>query len=149
MFRSGWGSGHFVLKYQRVKLNTNLFIIKLQCSPPFQSTPKHNANHWFLLCCLVIFFTSECSKHCSLCYNDTECYECTQGFYLNGVQECERKSSGTFHIIKSSSVKSKSHKRLVSTTNETNPLFILQNVQSTAPCATMAQSVMNAHRDFT
>ncbi len=33
---------------------------------------------------------SECSKHCSLCYNETECYECTQGFFLSETGECER-----------------------------------------------------------
>ncbi len=36
---------------------------------------------------------SECSKHCSLCYNETECYECTQGYFLNEIQECESKFS--------------------------------------------------------
>lgn len=36
-------------------------------------------------------FISECSKHCSLCYNETECYDCTHGFFLNEVQECESK----------------------------------------------------------
>ncbi len=35
-------------------------------------------------------FISECSKHCSMCYNETECYECTQGFFLNENMECER-----------------------------------------------------------
>ncbi len=38
-----------------------------------------------------IYVLSECAKHCSLCYNETECYECTQGFYLDGSGECERK----------------------------------------------------------
>ncbi len=33
----------------------------------------------------------ECSKHCSLCYNETECYECTHGYFLNEGQECESK----------------------------------------------------------
>ncbi len=41
-------------------------------------------NFFFLLSC------SECAKHCTLCYNETECYECTQGFYLNEDGECER-----------------------------------------------------------
>ncbi len=36
-------------------------------------------------------FLSECVKHCSLCYNETECYECTQGFYLDMNSECKRK----------------------------------------------------------
>ncbi len=34
---------------------------------------------------------SECTKHCSLCYNETECYECTQGYFLTENGECERK----------------------------------------------------------
>ncbi len=34
---------------------------------------------------------SECSPHCSLCYNETECYECTQGFYLDENGQCKRK----------------------------------------------------------
>lgn len=33
---------------------------------------------------------SECAKHCSLCYNETDCYECTQGFFLSATGECER-----------------------------------------------------------
>ncbi len=37
-----------------------------------------------------IDFISECPKHCSLCWNETECYECTQGFYLDGQAECQR-----------------------------------------------------------
>ncbi len=33
---------------------------------------------------------SDCPSHCSLCWNETECYECTQGFYLDGESsECE------------------------------------------------------------
>ncbi len=32
---------------------------------------------------------AECPKHCSLCYNETECYECTPGYFLNGMQKCE------------------------------------------------------------
>ncbi len=34
---------------------------------------------------------AECSKHCSMCYNETECYECTAGYFLNDIQECESK----------------------------------------------------------
>ncbi len=34
---------------------------------------------------------SECSKHCSLCWNETECYECTHGYYLDSVGECQSK----------------------------------------------------------
>ncbi len=44
---------------------------------------KHMANEFYIF--------SECSKHCSLCYNATECYECTQGYFLNEIQECESK----------------------------------------------------------
>ncbi len=39
--------------------------------------------------CFSMF--SECAKHCSMCYNETECYECTQGFYLVENGECKRK----------------------------------------------------------
>ncbi len=38
-----------------------------------------------------ILSISECAKHCSLCYNETECYECTQGLYLGENGECKRK----------------------------------------------------------
>ncbi len=38
-----------------------------------------------------IYHIAECSKHCSLCYNETECYECTHGYFLNAIQECESK----------------------------------------------------------
>lgn len=31
----------------------------------------------------------ECEKHCSLCYNATECYECTHGYYITESAECE------------------------------------------------------------
>ncbi len=33
-------------------------------------------------------FFAECAPHCSMCYNETECYECTQGFYLSENGEC-------------------------------------------------------------
>ncbi len=39
---------------------------------------------------LICFSLTECAKHCSLCYNETECYECTQGFYLDATGECIR-----------------------------------------------------------
>ncbi len=29
-----------------------------------------------------------CPTHCSLCYNATECYECTQGYFLTEKSEC-------------------------------------------------------------
>ncbi len=38
----------------------------------------------------MLYTISECAKHCSLCYNETECYECTQGFFLTENGECER-----------------------------------------------------------
>ncbi len=34
---------------------------------------------------------TDCAKHCSMCYNETECYECTQGYYLTENSECESK----------------------------------------------------------
>ncbi len=33
----------------------------------------------------------ECPHHCSLCWNETECYECTQGYFLDPLGICERK----------------------------------------------------------
>ncbi len=44
----------------------------------------------------LLFCISECAKHCSLCYNETECYECTQGFFLDENGECKRKFSTKF-----------------------------------------------------
>ncbi len=47
-----------------------------------------------ILCVMVNYvynIFSECSKHCSLCYNETECYECTKGYFLSEIQECESK----------------------------------------------------------
>ncbi len=41
-------------------------------------------------------FISECPKHCSLCYNETECYECTQGFYMDENGECKRKLASLY-----------------------------------------------------
>ncbi len=38
-------------------------------------------------------FFSECAMHCSLCYNETECYECTHGFFLTENGECQRRLS--------------------------------------------------------
>ncbi len=32
---------------------------------------------------------AECAKHCSLCYNETECYECTQGYFITENAECQ------------------------------------------------------------
>ncbi len=40
----------------------------------------------------AIFFL-ECPKHCSMCYNETECYECVPGYFLNGLMECESRSN--------------------------------------------------------
>ncbi len=42
----------------------------------------------YMTWCLLF---SECAKHCSLCYNETECYECTQGYFLTDTAECQRK----------------------------------------------------------
>ncbi len=44
-------------------------------------------NLHFIKACSCPF--SECPKHCSMCYNETQCYECTQGYFLNGEMECE------------------------------------------------------------
>ncbi len=40
-----------------------------------------------------VIFISECPKYCSLCYNETECYECSQGYFLNELQQCESRFS--------------------------------------------------------
>ncbi len=40
--------------------------------------------------CISIIL-SECEKHCTLCYNETECYECVQGYFLDTNSLCERK----------------------------------------------------------
>ncbi len=40
---------------------------------------------------MPIYFLTECSKHCSLCYNETECYECTQGYFMTEDAECQSK----------------------------------------------------------
>ncbi len=42
-------------------------------------------------CTNILIVILECSKHCSLCYNDTSCYECTQGYFLNSEGQCESK----------------------------------------------------------
>ncbi len=44
------------------------------------------------LCSIMMVggFISECASHCSLCYNETECYECRQGFFLTENGECQR-----------------------------------------------------------
>ncbi len=36
-------------------------------------------------------YFSECAEHCSMCYNETQCYECTQGYFLSENMECESK----------------------------------------------------------
>ncbi len=38
----------------------------------------------------MIKFISECAKHCSLCYNETECFECTHGYFLTESGDCQR-----------------------------------------------------------
>ncbi len=50
----------------------------------------------FLLIILIWFL--ECAKHCSICYNETECYECTQGYFLTDEGECESKYTQTHTI---------------------------------------------------
>ncbi len=39
----------------------------------------------------VQLYFIECAKHCSMCYNETECYECTQGYFLTEIGECQSK----------------------------------------------------------
>ncbi len=39
---------------------------------------------------MFLFLLSECAKHCSMCYNETECFECTQGYFLTENGECQR-----------------------------------------------------------
>ncbi len=38
---------------------------------------------------IIKYLFTECAKHCSMCYNETECYECTPGFFLTEIGECE------------------------------------------------------------
>ncbi len=45
-----------------------------------------------------ICILAECAKHCSMCYNETECYECTQGYFLTEIGECQRKSGYSISI---------------------------------------------------
>ncbi len=49
---------------------------------------------------IVFYIFSECSKHCSLCFNETECYECTQGYFLNNEMECESKLTTCSNYMK-------------------------------------------------
>ncbi len=46
---------------------------------------------------MTYFYFTECPKHCSLCYNATECYDCTNGYFLNEIQECESELPCPFH----------------------------------------------------
>ncbi len=46
---------------------------------------------YYIFLTMLCYLLSECAKHCSICYNETECYECTQGFYLDENGECKRK----------------------------------------------------------
>ncbi len=57
---------------------------------------------------------AECSSHCSVCYNETECYECTQGYFLTENGECQSKTNylSTYSIYmlwKGDEVKHESH----------------------------------------
>ena len=47
-----------------------------------------------------MFYLIGCSSHCSLCYNATECYECTQGYFLDAGSECTSESSEIYYIPK-------------------------------------------------
>ncbi len=42
-------------------------------------------------CDSELIFLTECPHHCSLCWNETECYECTHGYFLDTSGLCERK----------------------------------------------------------
>ncbi len=41
----------------------------------------------------IFHIYSECARHCSMCYNETECYECTQGYFLTENGECQSELS--------------------------------------------------------
>ncbi len=63
-------------------------------------TIHHEAHINLLLLIQILFlFISECAEHCSLCFNETECYECTQGYYLTVSGECQRKYNGNVNDI--------------------------------------------------
>ncbi len=47
----------------------------------------------------MLFCFSECSLHCSLCYNETECNECTQGYFLTENGECQSKSNWPIWVV--------------------------------------------------
>ncbi len=38
---------------------------------------------------IMFLLFAECASHCSVCYNETECYECTQGYFLTENAECQ------------------------------------------------------------
>ncbi len=42
--------------------------------------------HYLFLC------IAECPSHCSLCYNATDCSECTQGYFITENAECQSES---------------------------------------------------------
>ena len=45
--------------------------------------------YMYVLCGAV----SVCPRYCSLCHNDTTCYECAQGYYLDpGDRTCHSES---------------------------------------------------------
>ncbi len=31
----------------------------------------------------MVVYLVDCQPHCSLCYNETQCYECTHGYYID------------------------------------------------------------------
>ncbi len=90
------------------------------------------------------YYFSECSKHCSLCYNETECYECTQGYFLNTENECESE-----YIFFSSCCKKLRYFISVSVNKHIalNFPFLFQNVPSTVLCVIMKLNVMSVHKD--
>ncbi len=45
----------------------------------------------YIMISLYCFTLSGCPKYCSLCYNETECFDCTQGYFLSENGECQSK----------------------------------------------------------
>ncbi len=52
---------------------------------------EHWEVHYNYCVTIDVSYFSECAKHCSICYNETECFECTQGYFLTEDGECKRK----------------------------------------------------------
>ncbi len=63
--------------------------------------PKQLRIHYYSFSIFPNIFIVVCSKHCSLCYNATECYECTQGYFLTPEGECQSEYIANFIQIQS------------------------------------------------